>query len=146
MMSFWSPKWRYFGHFHQKWPILTKLTPLMTFLTKFMSINLTEIIFRNFYGKIYLTTLPKSWHLTSFWRPKYTKITRFWHFHQKWPILTKLTPLMKFLTKYMSINLNEIILKTFGKIFLNQFPQILIYDVIFAPKMTKFWPFSPKLT
>ena len=37
-----------FGHFHKKLPILTKLTPLMTFLTKIMSINLTEIIFRNF--------------------------------------------------------------------------------------------------
>ena len=28
------PKWLDFAHFYQKWPILTKLTPLMTFLTK----------------------------------------------------------------------------------------------------------------
>ena len=51
MTSFWPQKWPNFDHFHQKWPILTKLTPLMTFLTELLSINLTEIIFRNFYGK-----------------------------------------------------------------------------------------------
>ena len=39
MGSFWPPKCQNFGHFHQKWPILIKFTPLMTFLTKIMSIN-----------------------------------------------------------------------------------------------------------
>ncbi len=42
-----ATKWPNFYHFHQ-WPILTKLTPLMTLLTKFMYINLTEIIFKIF--------------------------------------------------------------------------------------------------
>ena len=28
MTSFWLPKWPNFEHFHQKWPILFKLTPI----------------------------------------------------------------------------------------------------------------------
>ena len=48
MTSFWPknmPKCPDFDDFDQKLPILSKLIPLMTFLTKFMSKNLTEIIF-----------------------------------------------------------------------------------------------------
>ena len=59
MTSFWSPKCPKFDHFHQKWPILTKFTPLMTCLTTFLSINLIEIIFRNFKGENYFNTFPK---------------------------------------------------------------------------------------
>jgi len=36
--------------------------------------------------------------------------------------------------------------KLLAKIFFDHIPQILIYDVILAPKMTQFWPFSPKMT
>ena len=36
--------------------------------------------------------------------------------------------------------------KILKKIFFHHFPQILTYDVILTPKMTKFWPFSPKMT
>ena len=46
--SFLGPKWPNIDNFHKKLPILTKLTPLMTLLTKVMLINLTEIIFKNF--------------------------------------------------------------------------------------------------
>ena len=32
------------------------------------------------------------------------------------------------------------------KIFFAHFPQILTYDVILTPKMSLFWPVSPKMT
>ena len=91
-------------HFHPpKWLILTKLAPLMTLLTKFMPINLTEIIFNNFYRKKCLTTFPKFWPVASLWTPKMTQ------FLPKNDISTKLPQLMTFLTKFMPINLTEII-------------------------------------
>ena len=43
-----APKWPNFDQFHKEWYILTKLTQLMTFLTIFMSIILTEIILTKF--------------------------------------------------------------------------------------------------
>ena len=162
------PKWPDFDHFNQKWPILTKLTPLMTPLTKFMSINLSGIIFIIFREKIFdhfpkfltydvifppkwppfwpkmsyfdqidpingifdqtyvhkpdwnnffkllerniLPNFPKFWHMVLFRHPKWPNLG---HFHQKWPILTKLTPLITLLTKFMSINMTEIIFKNF---------------------------------
>ena len=36
--------------------------------------------------------------------------------------------------------------KLLGEKLFDNFPQILTYDVIFAPKMTLFWQFSPKMT
>ena len=47
----------------------------------------------NFYknlGKNYLTNFRKFLYMTSFWPPKWPNCD---HFHQKWPILTKLTPI-----------------------------------------------------
>ena len=53
-----APKMTQLGPFSQKmtyfdlkWPILTKLTPLMRFLTKIMYTNLTEIIFRKVFDR-----------------------------------------------------------------------------------------------
>ena len=43
-----APKMTKFGAFSPKMTYFDKFSPLMTFLTKFMSINLTEIFFRNF--------------------------------------------------------------------------------------------------
>ena len=48
MTSFLPPKWPYFAHFHQKCPILIKSTPLMTFLTKFIPMNLSKRSEKNF--------------------------------------------------------------------------------------------------
>ena len=110
MTSFWPQKWGIFTNFHQKWPILAKLTPLMTFLVKFIHGDPPGIIFPNFWRKIFLTTFPKFWLMTSFWPQKWAIFT---NFHQKWPILTKLTPLMTFLTKFMSINLTYIMFSNF---------------------------------
>ena len=110
MTSFWPQKWPNFDYFQQKWPILTKFTPLMTFLTRFLSINLTEITLRNFYGKIYWTTFPKFWHMTSFSPPK---MNQFLPFGQKWSIFTKFTPFMTILTTFMSINVTEIIFRNY---------------------------------
>ena len=47
----------------------------------------------------------------------------------------------------MTINLTEIIFRNFLEIkYFDHFHQILTYDVILAPKMTQFGPFSPKMT
>ena len=146
MTSFWPPKWPYFDHFWQKWPILTKFTPLMTFLTRFMSINLTEIIFRNFWEKIIWPISPNFDTWRHFGTQNMPKWPDFEHFHQKWPILTKLAPLITYLTKFLSINLTEIIFRNiYGKNYLTIFPKLSPYDVIFAPKISQYWPFSPKM-
>ena len=119
--------WRHFGpqnvpnlnHFRQKWPILTKLTPLMTFLTAFLSINLTEIIFRNLQGQNYWTNFPKFWHMTVFLPPNYAEMSQFWpfsakmsYFELKWAFLTQLNPLMTFLITVMLINPTKMTLET----------------------------------
>ena len=53
MASFW-PKNEPFSQIFTKNELLgPNLPTLMTFLIKFMSINLTEIIFRNFYRKCF---------------------------------------------------------------------------------------------
>ena len=36
--------------------------------------------------------------------------------------------------------------KILEKNYFRHCPKIFTYDVIFAPKMTKFWQFSPKMT
>ena len=74
--------------------------PFMTFFW-----NLTEII--NFYGKNYLTTFPKFWHMMYFLPPNDPILTK------NDLILTKFTLLMTFLTNFMSINLAEIIFRNF---------------------------------
>ena len=40
----------------------------------------------------------------------------------------------------------EIFSKFLVKIFFAHFPKILTYDVMLTPKMSLFWPFSPKMT
>ena len=77
-------------HFHPKWLILTKFTPLMTLLTLFMSINLTEIIFKNFYRK-------NIWPLSlnfGLWR----------HFGPKWPNFGPFSPKMTYFDQIDPIN------------------------------------------
>ena len=128
--------------FHQKLPILTKLTLLMAFLTKFMSINLTKI-FLDFLRK-------KLWSLLQiltsevFWPPKWP------NFDQKWPILTKLALLITYFTKFMSINLTEIIFRNIlGKIIWPHTPNFDIWRhfgpqndpiVTISTKNDLFWP------
>ena len=53
----------HFSHFHQK------MTPLMSFLNKFMSINLTKIFYK-LLEKNFLNTLPKIWLMTLICPPK----------------------------------------------------------------------------
>ena len=72
-------KWPNFDHFHQKWQILTKLTPLMSLSTKVMLINLSQIIYPGLYSKYFLTNFQKCWPMTSYW----PKIPNFNNFHQK---------------------------------------------------------------
>ena len=109
MTAFWPqimPKWSNFDHFHQIWHILTKLTPLMTFLTKLLSVNL-DLFLETFREKIFeqfLQILTYDVILA----PKYAKMTLFWPYSPKIPILTKWTPLMIFVSKFMSINRTEI--------------------------------------
>ena len=74
------------------------------------------------------------------------KLPNFDHFHQKWRILNKLSTFITFLTKFMPINQNKIFLETFRDKNFHHFPQILNYEFILAPKMSNFWPFSPKMT
>ena len=62
-----------FGPFSQKMTYFDQIDQLITFFTKFLSINLTEIIFRNFKGKNNLTSFAKFWHMTSFWPQNITK-------------------------------------------------------------------------
>ena len=108
MTQFWpfSPKMRYLD---LKWPILTKLNPLMTFLTTVKLINLAKTTFATVLRKKYFLLTPKIRPTTSFLPPKWTK---FYHFCQKWPNLTKLTPLMIVLTNVMIKNVTEIIFET----------------------------------
>ena len=90
-----------------------------------------------------MAAFPKFWLMTSFLPPKWLNVN---HFHQKWPILTKLTPLMTILNNFMSINLTEIIFINFyWKIFHHSL-QIFTNGAILAPKMSQFWTFSPKIT
>ena len=100
-----APKLTQFWPFsHKKWPILTKWNPLMTFLTKFMFINLTEIILKTFERKYFLYH-PKILAYFVILAPQIDPILTI--FHQKLPILTKLTSLMIFMTKVELINLTE---------------------------------------
>ena len=79
----------------------------MTFLTKFMFINLNEIILKTVERK-YLNTLyhPKILAYVVYLAPQIDPILTI--FHQKLPILTKLTSLIIFLTKVELINLTEV--------------------------------------
>ena len=106
-----------------------------------MSINRTEIILETFRETFFWPISPNFVIWRHFGPQNRSKWPNFDHFHQKWHIFTKLTPLMSVLTKYMSINPTQISSRTQ---FFEQFPQILTYYVIFAPKMTQFEPFSPK--
>ena len=118
-----APKWPNFDHFHQKMTYFDQTDPINDILTKFMYINLTEIIFWNIFRKNFWP-LSLNFGLRRYFAPKWPN---FDHFHQKWPILT---PLMTFLTKFMSINLTEIIFRNIlRKNFLTTFP--------------KFWPVAP---
>ena len=108
MTSFLPPKWGNLGYFHLKWPILTKFTPLMTCLPTFISINLMEIILETFREKIISKLSPN----LVIWRnfgPQNDPILSI--FTRKWHILFKITPLMTFLTRLLSINLPEIIFR-----------------------------------
>ena len=99
-----------FGQFSPKdlfWP---NWPPLKTFLTKFMSINLTEIIFRKIYGKNYLTPFPILWSMASFWPQNDPILTNFTKNDLFWP---NLKPLMTFLTRFLSTKLTEIIFRNF---------------------------------
>ena len=92
MASFLPRKLPNFDHFHQKCPILTKLTPLMTFLTKYMSINLTEIILETFRETI-IWPLSPNFDIRRHFGPTIcqndtilTICTKMTHFHQINPI------------------------------------------------------------
>ena len=61
-----GPKMTQFWSFSPK--MTSKLTPLISFLTQYMSINLTEIIFRNFYSKMFFTISQKFPLSHIFWR------------------------------------------------------------------------------
>ena len=134
-MTFLTPKWPNFDHFHQKWPILNKFNPLMTFLTKLRSINLGEIIFRNFRQNFFWPLSPNF----DLWHHFPQKWPHFYHFHQKWPILTKFTPLMTLLTKFMSINLAEIIFRIYyGKYYFTVFHKFWHMMLFWPPKGPNF--------
>ena len=95
MTSFGPPNSPNFDHFHKKWPILTK----------FMFINLTEIILKTVERKYFLYH-PKIYVIIL--APQIDPILTI--FHQKLPILIKLTSLMIFMTKVELINLTEMTL------------------------------------
>ena len=64
-------------------------------------------------------------------------------------MMTKFMPLMAFLPKFLTINLTEIIFRNFQRKIIDQFPKILVYDVILAPKyakMARFLTLSPRIT
>ena len=54
-------------------------------------------------------------------------------------ILDILTPLMRFLVKFIHIDPPGIIFKIFQKKFFDHFPKILTYDVIFTPNNDWIW-------
>ena len=121
-----APKWPNFDNFHQKRPILTKLTPLMTFLTKYKSINLTEIFLETF-SKKYFWPNSLNFGLCRHFGPK---MTQFWQFSPKTNYFDKIDPI------------NAI----FDQIYVHNFIPTQNLDLWrhFGPKMTQFWPFSPK--
>ena len=143
MTSFWSPKWPKFDHFHQKWPILTKLTPLMTFLIEFLPINLTEIIFRNYKGKIIWQFLQILTYDVIF-VPKMTQCAQF---SQKMTYFDQIYAINDiFFTTFVSKNLIEIIFRNLNIIW--PLSKISTYDVILAPKIGQndlILKFSPKM-
>ena len=86
-----------------------------------MSINLIEIIFRNLWRKNILTTFPKFWTVASFSPqndPIFTIFTKTTYFD---PI----DPINEIFTKFMSINLTEIILETFRENILDHSETVL---------------------
>ena len=122
--------WHHFGPQNDPiltsfWPILSKLTLSIRILTQ---IHVHKPNWKNFktFGGIFWPFWPLIW-------------PNFDHFDQKLPFLSKFTPLMTLLTKFMSINLTEIIFKTFYRKCFDHFPQLFIYGVILAPKMTQYF-------
>ena len=109
MTQLWpfSPK---MSCFDLKLAFLTQLNPLMTFLTTYKLINLTKTTYR----QIYIVTFHhKIYPRRHFCPQNDPKWHNFDNFHQGWPILFKLTTLMTFLTKFISINLKEKIVRNF---------------------------------
>ena len=85
--------------------------------------------------------------MTSFWRPKYAKMTRFWPFSPKMTDFHQIGPINYMFDQiYVHKADWNIFLETFREKLFYHFPQILTYDVILATKMTQFWPFSPKMS
>ena len=123
--------------------ILADMTPLMTFLVKLNHIDPPRIFFSNF-GRNFLLHFPNFDLWRHFGPQNWGNLA---YFRQKWPILTKLTPLMTFLTKFMSINLTEIILETFrDKIFWPLSPNFDLWRH-FGPPNDPIWAiFTQKMT
>ena len=141
---FFAPKMTQFWPFSPKMTYFYQIDPINDIIYQIYVHKIVRYHFYKLLEQIFLTNFPKFWLLTSFLTQKWPN---FVHFYQKWPILTKFTPLMTFSTKYMPINLTEIIFRNFlEKIFFDRLPKNFTFDVFFAPKMTQFWPFSPKMT
>ena len=93
--------------------------------------------------KDYLTNFPK-FDIGRHFAPK---ITQFWPFLPKMTYFDQIAPINDIFDQ-ISVHKPDWknSYKLLGKKLFDYFPLILTYDVILAPKMTQFCPFSPKMT